>query len=99
MAELERNVIKERVRAGLEYARVHGTKSGKAIGRPKLVFDREEVCRLRAEGLSIEKIARQMRLSVGTVVWATQGAPRAPRSFQNPSGGGCLGKANRKDLA
>src|SRR5260370_8484962 len=84
MAELERNVIKERVRAGLEYARVHGTKSGKAIGRPRLVFDREEVCRLRGEGLSIEKIARQMRLSVGTVVRATQNPPSDSRTLQTP---------------
>ena len=33
MAELERNVIRERVVAGLEYARRNGTKSGNAIGR------------------------------------------------------------------
>src|SRR5215469_11184909 len=30
MAELERNVIRERVVAGLEHARMHGTKSGSA---------------------------------------------------------------------
>jgi DNA invertase Pin-like site-specific DNA recombinase len=99
MAELERNVIKERVRAGLEYARTHGTKSGKAIGRPRLVFDREEVRRLRGEGLSIEKIARQMDLSVGTVVRSTQNPTRASRTFQNPSSGVGLGNAHRKDLA
>jgi DNA invertase Pin-like site-specific DNA recombinase len=99
MAELERNVIRERVRAGLEYARVNGTKSGKAIGRPRLVFDREEVRRLRGEGLSIEKIARRTRLSVGTVVRATQDPTRASRTFQNPSSGGGLGNAHRKDLA
>jgi DNA invertase Pin-like site-specific DNA recombinase len=66
MAELERNVIRERVVAGMEYARVHGTKSGSAIGRPKRVFDRSEVVRLHQSGLSIEKIARQMRIGVGT---------------------------------
>ena len=47
MAELERNVIRERVVAGMEYARRHGTKSGNAIGRPKRIFDRGEVIRLR----------------------------------------------------
>jgi DNA invertase Pin-like site-specific DNA recombinase len=36
MAELERNVIRERVVAGLDYARAHGTKSGLAVGRPRL---------------------------------------------------------------
>jgi hypothetical protein len=34
------NVIRERVVAGMEYARRHGTKSRAAIGRPKRVFDR-----------------------------------------------------------
>jgi DNA invertase Pin-like site-specific DNA recombinase len=99
MAELERNVIKDRVRAGLEYARTHGTKSGKAIGRPRLVFDREEVRRLRGEGLSIEKIGRQLRLSVGTVVRALQGPTNDSSALQNPSRGPELGSAQRKDLA
>jgi len=43
MAELERNVIRERVVAGMVYARQHGTKSGNGIGRPKRIFDRGEV--------------------------------------------------------
>jgi DNA invertase Pin-like site-specific DNA recombinase len=68
MAELERNVIRERVLAGMQYARHHGTKSGNAIGRPKRIFNRGEVTRLREAGLSIEKIARDMSLGVGTVV-------------------------------
>jgi DNA invertase Pin-like site-specific DNA recombinase len=39
MAELERNVIRERILVGLEHARVKGTKSGAAIGRPPAIFD------------------------------------------------------------
>ena len=85
MAELERNVIRERVVAGMEYARHHGTKSGRAIGRPKRIFDRGEVIRLRATGLSIERIARQMRLGVGTVVRVIQAQQSEPATFQNPS--------------
>ena len=38
MAELEHNVIRERIVAGLEHAKVHGTKSGAAVGRPHAVF-------------------------------------------------------------
>ena len=38
LAELEREVIRERVQAGIDYARLHGTKSGKPIGRPALCF-------------------------------------------------------------
>jgi DNA invertase Pin-like site-specific DNA recombinase len=84
MAELERNVIQERVRAGLEYAKVHGTKSGRAIGRPRLVFDRERVRHLRESGLSIEKIALQTGLSVGTVSRVLRDRRSDPRTFQNP---------------
>jgi DNA invertase Pin-like site-specific DNA recombinase len=55
MAELERDVIRERTTAGLEYARQHGTKSGKAIGRPKVVFRHDQVLQLHSEGLSGRK--------------------------------------------
>jgi DNA invertase Pin-like site-specific DNA recombinase len=82
MAELERNVIRERVAAGMEYARRHGTKSGNAIGRPKRIFDRGEVLRLRESGLSIERIAKQMRIGVGTVVRAIRAQAVACDAFQ-----------------
>ena len=81
----ERNVIRERVIAGLEYARQHGTRSGKAVGRPKRIFDRSEVVRLRESGLSIEKIARHMRIGVGTVARVTQALQGGAPTFQNPS--------------
>jgi DNA invertase Pin-like site-specific DNA recombinase len=55
MAELERNIIRERVVAGLDYAQAHGTKSGKAVGRPKAVFRRDEVPILRQQGLSLRE--------------------------------------------
>jgi DNA invertase Pin-like site-specific DNA recombinase len=84
MAELERNVIRERVVAGMEHSRHHGTKTGNAIGRPKRVFDRSEVVRLRDSGLSIEKIARQLRLGVGTVVRVIQARQAESPTFQNP---------------
>jgi DNA invertase Pin-like site-specific DNA recombinase len=77
MAELERSVIRERVMAGLEYARDHGTKSGRPVGRPKRVFDREEVVRLHQRGMSIRGIARHLQIGSGTAVrtlkdWARQ---------------------------
>src|SRR5215472_6830597 len=43
MAQLERRVIQERVIAGIEHAKAKGTKSGAAIGRPRVVFDRTRV--------------------------------------------------------
>jgi DNA invertase Pin-like site-specific DNA recombinase len=40
IAKQERIWISERVRAGLERARVTGTRTGRQIGRPVVVFDR-----------------------------------------------------------
>jgi DNA invertase Pin-like site-specific DNA recombinase len=70
MAELERSVIRDRVVAGLYYAREHGTKSGRPVGRPKKIFDREEVVRLRQRGTSVRAIAQQLGIGSGTVVQA-----------------------------
>lgn len=67
MAELERNIIRERVLAGMEHARRNGTKSGQPVGRPKAVFDRDEVVKLRQEGLSWRQIASKLRVGGATV--------------------------------
>ena len=62
-AEFERSLIKDRVHAGLKAAK----KAGKTLGRPKLVFNRDEVRRLRAEGMSLREIGKQLGLGRGTV--------------------------------
>jgi len=67
VAEMERHAIKERIRAGMEYARNHGTKSGKEVGRPKRVFRRDEAIALRQEGLPFREIARRLKVGDGTV--------------------------------
>jgi DNA invertase Pin-like site-specific DNA recombinase len=42
-AEFERNIIQERIRAGIAKSRAQGTKSGKAFpGRPRGVADRQK---------------------------------------------------------
>jgi putative DNA-invertase from lambdoid prophage Rac len=66
VAQFERELIKERVQAGVKKARAEG----KQIGRPRKVFDRDQVRQLRKGGLSIEGIAREMGLGVGTVARA-----------------------------
>ena len=63
VAEFEREMIKERVKSGILAAKHRGKK----FGRPKLVFDRQAVLDLKAAGLSIRKIARQLRIGRGTV--------------------------------
>ena len=52
MAELERNIIRERIVAGLEHAKEHGTESGAAVGRPHVVFDRHRLVAMRSTGAS-----------------------------------------------
>jgi DNA invertase Pin-like site-specific DNA recombinase len=72
MAELERNVIRERILAGLEHARCRGTKSGQPIGRPRTIFDRAQVVELRAAGQSWRDIAASLGVSVATAYSAYQ---------------------------
>jgi DNA invertase Pin-like site-specific DNA recombinase len=63
-AEFERSLIRERVSAGMKAAR----KAGKSMGRPRRIFNRDEVHELRAAGMSIAKISRKLGIGVGTVV-------------------------------
>src|SRR6266478_371790 len=67
MAELERSVIRERVIAGLEYARQHGTKSGKPIGRPRAIFRRDQIEELKEQGLGWRQIGRRLGVSATTI--------------------------------
>lgn len=67
MAELERDIIRERIVAGMAHAAKHGTKSGRPPGRPKVVFDRSRVVNLRAGGMSWSAIARELGAKQSTV--------------------------------
>jgi DNA invertase Pin-like site-specific DNA recombinase len=66
-AELERENTRERVRAGMDRAKEKGTKSGKQIGRPRLVFRRDEVIELRDDGKSWPQIAAKLGVSEATL--------------------------------
>jgi DNA invertase Pin-like site-specific DNA recombinase len=63
MAEFERSLIQERVKAGLQHARA----CGKAIGRPRRVVDSRGILAMRAEGVSLRDIADKLGLGYGTV--------------------------------
>lgn len=98
MAELERSVIRERVVAGLEYARERGTRSGKAIGRPKAVFRRDQVAELRCQGLSWRQTARRLGVGEGTV---RRGPPRlggTVSALPKPCSGGPMSESGNKPL-
>ena len=63
VAELERNLIIERVRAGMRRARLEG----RHIGRNPLVLDSAAIQRERCQGQSLRQIARGHRISTATV--------------------------------
>jgi len=63
-AEFEREMIRERTIAGVRAARA----KGKKLGRPKRVFRRDAVLRLREAGHSWRVIAKQLDVPVSTVV-------------------------------
>jgi DNA invertase Pin-like site-specific DNA recombinase len=63
IAELERNLIIERVRAGMRRARLEG----RHIGRTPLALDHTAICRDRCRGQSLRQIAKGHRISTATV--------------------------------
>ena len=63
IAELERNLFLERVRAGMRRARLEG----RHIGRRPLDLDRESILRDRQRGQSLGQIARAHSISRATV--------------------------------
>ena len=63
VAELERSLIVERVKAGLRNARA----KGKTLGRPKKSLDTKRIAALRAQGVGWKRIAVEMGVGVGTI--------------------------------
>jgi DNA invertase Pin-like site-specific DNA recombinase len=59
VAELERSLIAERVRAGLRNARAKGTR----LGRPRISLDASRVAQLRSQGRTIREIADTLGVS------------------------------------
>jgi DNA invertase Pin-like site-specific DNA recombinase len=67
MAEFERSLIQERVKAGLRNARA----KGKRLGRPRRVVDVARVEALRASGASWRSIARELGVGLATLYRVT----------------------------
>ena len=81
IAELERNLIIERVRAGMRRARLEG----RHIGRNPLAVDREAIHRERYQGHSIRQIAKEHRVSTATIQRVLKDkAPAAPTVQTQP---------------
>jgi DNA invertase Pin-like site-specific DNA recombinase len=72
MAEFERALIQERVRAGIRNARA----KGRRLGRPRVIVDSSRVATLRACGNSWSQIQAELGVSKGTAQRAFAGLPK-----------------------
>jgi DNA invertase Pin-like site-specific DNA recombinase len=63
VAQLERDLICERVSAGIRNARANG----KRLGRPRQHVDIDRVMEMRASGMSLERIAAALKIGYGTI--------------------------------
>src|SRR5262245_19934995 len=63
VAEVERNLIRERIAMGLDRAR----KQKKTLGRPRRIFDRGKALTLRHQGKSLREIATELGVGKDTV--------------------------------
>jgi DNA invertase Pin-like site-specific DNA recombinase len=73
VAEVERSLIGERVRAGLRNAKA----KGKRLGRPRISLDAHRIATLRHQGLSWATITRETGLTKGTAQRAFYTLPNA----------------------
>ena len=72
LAEFERSLIQERVKAGLRNARA----KGKRLGRPRVTVDGARVAILRAQGRSWREITVETGISKGTAQRTLSGLPK-----------------------
>jgi DNA invertase Pin-like site-specific DNA recombinase len=93
MAEFERSLIQERVKAGLRHAK----QKGKRLGRPRVIVDAERIGSLRASGASWRTISEKLGVGIGTLYKAVQPrsekvSPAVARRSLIPSG--LIGRKN-----
>jgi DNA invertase Pin-like site-specific DNA recombinase len=81
VAELERCLIVERVKAGLRNARA----KGKRLGRPSKPVNAAQVAQLRAQGLTWRRIGKQLGMAPRTSLLALR--PRVKLGVKNPTNG------------
>jgi DNA invertase Pin-like site-specific DNA recombinase len=64
IAELERSLIVERIKAGMRRAKIEGRR----LGRAPLDVDRDALVRDRLAGMSLTDVAKKYRISRASVV-------------------------------
>jgi DNA invertase Pin-like site-specific DNA recombinase len=81
IAELERSLIVERVRAGMRRAKLEG----RQIGRAPLKIDREQVIRDRRSGMSLRQVAQKHGISRASVCRLMKEADASTRLISGPA--------------
>lgn len=76
-AEFEKDLIRERVIAGVAHARA----KGKRLGRPNGNVDLQMLLGLRQQGFSIREISKEMNISIGFVHKSLRNCP--PQGIDN----------------
>jgi len=74
VAQLERDIIAERVKAGLRRAK----ENGKRLGRPRVAVDVTRIAVLRAQGHSWARISKELGIGKGTAQRAFYSLPKNP---------------------
>ncbi|HTS18027.1 MAG TPA: recombinase family protein [Verrucomicrobiae bacterium] len=74
IAEFERELISERIKAGLSRTRSNGTR----LGRPRVGFDLARALRLRDSGLGYKQVARQLNVPRTTLYRGLRAIPKSP---------------------
>ena len=82
VAELERSLIVERVKAGLRNARA----KGKRLGRPPIFVSQNRIDTLRDSGASWRAIAKEVGVGVGTIHRIAQRRSKIPCGSASGSG-------------
>jgi DNA invertase Pin-like site-specific DNA recombinase len=79
VAEFEREMIRERIKAGLAAARRRGTRTGRKIGRPKKFVSAVRAQRLLDEGHPATEVARRLGVSARSLVRAMKAHQAGPQ--------------------
>lgn len=74
VAEFEREIIRERVNAGLTRAKANGVK----LGRPRVGFDLQRAIELRQQGLGYKQVAAQLGVPRTTLFRYLGAIPKSP---------------------
>ena len=83
VSQMERDIIRSRVTAGVQNARANG----KQLGRPRRVVDGEQILRMKTAGASLRQIATTTGLGYGTIrsrIQQMSGNPLSPTPVAAP---------------